>query len=42
MMTPVEKLKSLDETQEYLKPGSTLETLDAIAMKMNDNEAANG
>ena len=40
MMTPVEKLTSLDETQHYLKPGITLETLDAIAMKINDNEAA--
>ncbi len=40
MMTPFEKLKSLDETQQYLKPGITLETLDAIAMKINDNEAA--
>ena len=40
MMTPFEKLKSLDGTQQYLKPGITLETLDAIAMKINDNEAA--
>ena len=40
MMTPFEKLTSLDETQQYLKPGITLETLDAIAMKINDNEAA--
>ena len=33
----VEKL-----SERYLKPGSTLETLDAIAMKSTGNEAANG
>ena len=42
MMTPVAKLTSLDETQHYLKPGSILEILDAIAMKSTGNEAANG
>ena len=40
MMTPFEKLKSLDGAQQYLKPGITLEKLDEIAMTINDNEAA--
>jgi len=42
MMTPFEKFKSLDEPHQYLKPGITMEELDAIAMSINDNEAAQG
>jgi len=40
MMTPYEKLKSLPEARQYLKPGMTFEHLDAIASEMSDNEAA--
>lgn len=40
MMTPFEKFKSLDGAHQYLKPGITMEELDAIAMSINDNEAA--
>jgi transposase InsO family protein len=40
MMTPFEKLKSLDGARQYLKPGTTLEKLDEIATTINDNEAA--
>ncbi len=40
MMTPYEKLKSLPDAKKYLKPGITFEILDAIAMKMSDNQAA--
>jgi transposase InsO family protein len=40
MMTPFEKFKSLDDAHQYLKPGITMEELDAIAMTINDNEAA--
>jgi transposase InsO family protein len=40
MMTPFEKLKSLEGARQYLKPGITLEKLDEIAMTINDNEAA--
>jgi hypothetical protein len=40
MMTPFEKFKSLDEAHQYLKPGITMEELDAIAMSINDYEAA--
>ena len=40
MMTPFEKFKSLDDAHQYLKPGITMEELDAIAMSINDNEAA--
>lgn len=38
--TPYEKLKSLPNAVDYLKPGTTFETLDKIAMKESDNEAA--
>ena len=38
--TPYEKLKSLPEAQSYLRPGITLEKLDAIASQMSDNKFA--
>ncbi|HSH70992.1 MAG TPA: hypothetical protein VK997_13800 [Deferrisomatales bacterium] len=40
MMTPYDKLKSLPNAAEYLKPGFTFDKLDAIAHRMSDNEAA--
>jgi hypothetical protein len=40
MMTPYEKLKSLPQAADYLKPGVTFETLDQLAMASSDNEAA--
>jgi hypothetical protein len=40
MMTPYEKFRSLPEAESYLKPGMTLEKLDAIAAECSDNEAA--
>ncbi len=40
MMTPYEKLKSLPNTSQYLKPGVTFGQLDAIAYAISDNEAA--
>jgi len=40
MMTPYEKLKSLPNAAQYLKPGVTFEKLDVIAHEMSDNEAA--
>ena len=40
MTTPYEKLTSLPEATQYLKPGVTFEDLDAIAYAISDNEAA--
>lgn len=40
MMTPYEKLKSLHQAHQYLKPGITFLQLDAQAGAMTDNEAA--
>jgi len=40
MMTPYEKLKSLDNAEHYLKPGVTFSILDEIAHRVSDNEAA--
>ena len=40
IMTPFEKLKSLPDVALYLKPGITLEQLDAAASGMSDNDAA--
>lgn len=40
MMTPYEKFRSLHEAERYLKPGVTLEKLDAFAAQCSDNEAA--
>lgn len=40
MMTPSEKFRSLPEAESYLKPGTTLKKLDAIAAECSDNDAA--
>lgn len=40
MMTPYEKLKTLPESEKYLKTGVNFETLDKFVMEMTDNEAA--
>ena len=40
MMTPYDKLKSLPDAEQYLKPGITFQKLDAIAYAISDNEAA--
>jgi transposase InsO family protein len=40
MMTPYEKLKSLPNAEQFLKPGITFEQLDVQAGAMSDNEAA--
>lgn len=40
MMTPYEKFRSLPEAENYLKSGTILKELDAIAAKCSDNEAA--
>jgi hypothetical protein len=40
LMTPYDKLKSLPQAAQYLKPGITFECLDAIANQCSDNEAA--
>lgn len=40
MMTPYEKLKSLPNAKDYLKPGVTFEDLDATAFAISDNESA--
>lgn len=40
MMTPDEKFRSLPEAESYLKPGATLQKLNAIAAECSDNEAA--
>jgi len=40
MMTPYEKLKSLPEAEQFLKPNVTFEHLDAQATAMSDNDAA--
>ena len=40
MMTPYEKLKSLQDPESYLKPETTFLELDRIAMQVTDNEAA--
>jgi hypothetical protein len=40
MTTPYEKLKSLPEDASYLKPGISLQDLDAIAYAISDNKAA--
>jgi len=39
MMTPFEKLKSLPDAEQYIKPGITFEMLDAIAAKQSDLDA---
>jgi len=40
MMTPYEKLKSLNKSAQFLKPGISFEQLDVQAGAMSDNEAA--
>ena len=40
MMTPYEKLKSLHQAPQFLKPGITFLQLDAQASAVSDNEAA--
>jgi len=40
MMTPYDKFKSLPKPAQYLKPGRTLQQLDALATASSDNEAA--
>ncbi len=40
MMTPYEKFLSLSRPSQYLKPEVTLRKLDAFALEMTDNEAA--
>jgi len=40
MMTPYEKFRSLSKPGQYLKKGITLKQLDAFAIEMNDNDAA--
>ena len=40
MMTPYEKLKSLDSAETFLKSGITFQQLDVQAHAMSDNEAA--
>ena len=40
MKTPYEKLRSLPKAEGFLKPGMSLESLDAIAAECSDNEAA--
>lgn len=39
-MTPYEKLKSLSQAGDYLKPGVTFEQLDELANAISDNKAA--
>jgi hypothetical protein len=40
MMTPYDKLISLTNPMQYLKPDITLDQLNAFSQKMNDNDAA--
>ena len=40
MMTPYEKFRSLPEAESYLKEGTTIKMLDAIAAECSDNDAA--
>ncbi len=40
MMTPYDKLKSLPDAKDYLKPDTSFEILDRIAHQISDNTAA--
>ena len=40
MMTPYEKLKSLSDSEQYLKPTLTFEILDTVAYEITDNQSA--
>ena len=39
-LTPYEKFKSLENSEQYLKPGQTIEGLDDIAHRQTDTESA--
>ena len=40
MMTPYEKLKSLDNAKDFLKKSLSFEQLDIVAYKVSDNKSA--
>ena len=40
MMTPYDKLKSIENAKNYLKPGLTFEILDKVAFNQTDDQAA--
>jgi len=40
MMTPYDKLKSLPNAQQYLKPEMSFQILDDFAFKISDNKSA--
>ena len=40
MMTPYDKLKSIENAIHYLKPDITFELLDKVALSQNDDKAA--
>ena len=40
MLTPYDKLKSLPNANDYLKPGLSFEILDKLAQQISDNQAA--
>ena len=40
MMTPYDKLRSLPDAKNYLKPGVSFEILDKLAHQISDNQAA--
>lgn len=40
MMTPYDKLKSLPDAKDYLKPGVSFAILDQLAHQISDNQAA--
>jgi transposase InsO family protein len=40
MMTPYDKLKSLPDAKDYLKPGVSFEILNKVAHQISDNQAA--
>lgn len=40
MMTTYDKLKSLPDSKDYLKPGVSFEILDRVANRISDNQAA--
>lgn len=40
LMTPYDKLKSLPDAKQYLKPGVSFATLDQVALSISDNQAA--
>ena len=40
MMTPYDKLKSMPNSEKYLKEGVTFEIIDKVAFAMTDNQSA--